>query len=72
MFVLKRLSKVLGSINAFTINSIKYGSVILEGSAAPTGAPGSTKAAEEMKALSDIILEGNLAGIVGDASLTVA
>ena len=45
-FVIKRLGRVLGSTNALTVNSIKEGSVILEGVAAPSGNPGSAKAAE--------------------------
>lgn len=71
--IIRLFGAIFGNTNSITVNSIKEGSVDLDGSAAPNGDPGSTQAAQEMKALNDLIGSGNLAGMpVGEASLTVA
>ena len=54
--------------NAVTIGKCTSGSVDLEGSAAPTGAEGSSEAADQLKGLSDLIAGGSIAGMpVGES-----
>ena len=57
--------------NAITCDKITEGSVDLVGSAAPTGAEGSSEAAEQLKGLDDLLKSGGFAGMtVGEASIT--
>jgi hypothetical protein len=58
--------------NAITINSIREGSVLFDGSAAPTGAQGSSQAGDQLKSLSSLVNSGNIAGmVVGASTITV-
>ena len=54
--------------NAITITSITEGSVILGGSAAPTGAPGSSQATQQLASLTALVKSGNVAGMTVGAS----
>lgn len=63
---------VKGKTNAITCNSIKEGSVDLEGSAAPSADPGSAEAADQLQALNDVIKSGEIAGMsVAESQLVV-
>lgn len=71
--LIKLFARVMkGSNNAITCDKITEGSVDLEGSAAPSGAEGSTEAADQLQALNDLIRSGDIAGMsVGEASITL-
>lgn len=75
MVLLAQLAGGIGSTdsNAITFDNIVEGSVNLDGSAAPTGAPGSSEAANQLSSLSSLVSSGSLAGmVVGSSSIVVA
>jgi hypothetical protein len=57
--------------NAITIAKITGGSVDLDGSAAPTGAPGSSEAGNQLASLSALVKSGNIAGMTIGASTII-
>lgn len=58
--------------NAITITSITGGSVDLNGNAAPTGAPGSSEAGNQLASLTALVKSGNIAGMtVGSSTIIV-
>ena len=59
-----------GSNKAIKCDKITEGSVDLEGGAAPSGAEGSTEAADQLQALNGLIRSGDVAGMsVDEASI---
>lgn len=74
MTLIDQFAAALGveDVNAITIDSIIIGSVDIEGSAAPTGPPGSAQAALQLQSLTNLLTSGNIAGMqAGLTSLTV-
>lgn len=58
--------------NAITVEGIREGSVIADISAAPTGAPGSAEASQQLSMLNNLLKSGNIAGMkVAELSITV-
>ena len=49
--------------NAITITNITESSVILGGSAAPSGAPGSAQASQQLASLTALVKSNNIAGL---------
>lgn len=71
---LRQLSSAMKgpSTNSVTCNSIYEGSVNIDGNAAPSGAQGSTEAADQYAALNSLLSGGNVAGMsVEESSLQI-